>query len=153
MNIRKFGRLLTAAAVVSLMATSLVACGGDDDDDGASTATAAGKTAAATTASGDNGGGGDGEEITIVMTDNVFTPKDITVPVGKEVEITVKNEGSAVHNMHVLSEKAEGKDYASDPLVQPGKDDSFTVKFSKAGKYNFQCDYHLPDMVGTITAK
>ena len=149
MKIRQRG-LLAAIALGALLTAGLVACGGDDDDT-ASTATAAGKTAAATTASGDNGGAT--EKITIVMTDNVFTPKDITVPVGKEVTIEVKNEGAAVHNMHVLSEKAEGKDYTSEALVQPGKDDEFTVKFSKAGKYDFQCDYHLPDMVGTITAK
>ncbi|MCA9830321.1 MAG: cupredoxin domain-containing protein [Dehalococcoidia bacterium] len=150
MEFRKHG-LLVAIALGALLTTGLVACGGDDDDGGDSTATAAGKTGAATTASGDNGGAT--EEITIVMTDNVFTPKDITVPVGKEVKIEVKNEGAAVHNMHVLSEKAEGKDFSSEALVQPGKDDSFTVKFSKAGKYDFQCDYHVPDMVGTITAK
>jgi len=149
MNIRKYG-LVTGIALGALLAAGLIACGGDDDT-GGSTTTAAATTAAATTASGN--GGAAQEEISIVMTDNVFTPKDITVPVGKEVKIEVKNEGAAVHNMHVLSEKAEGKDYTSEALVQPGKDDSFTVKFSKAGKYDFQCDYHVPDMVGTITAK
>jgi plastocyanin len=55
--------------------------------------------------------------------------------------------------MHVLSKDGEGKDFASDALVSPGQSSTFEVTFTKTGTYDFQCDYHLPDMVGTITVE
>lgn len=147
------GALVTLAVVLGAGAT---ACSGGDDetaDNGASTATAV-ATATATAA---GGGGGtapaEGEEIEIVMTDNVFTPSDLTIPVNTTVKIKVKNEGSAIHNMHILSSETEGKDFTSNPLVNPGEDDEFEVTFTKTGVVNFQCDFHLPDMVGTITVE
>ena len=91
--------------------------------------------------------------ITIEMKDNVYNPKEITVPVGKSVTVTVKNTGIAIHNMHILSKDGEGKDISSAALVNPGADNKFEVRLTKAATYKFQCDYHLPDMVGTITAK
>lgn len=91
--------------------------------------------------------------ITVVMTDNVFTPKDLTVPVGKSVSITAKNTGTAIHNLQILSKDAEGKNFESATIVNPGAESKFEVKFTKAGTYKFQCIYHLPDMVGSITAK
>ncbi|MDO9445820.1 MAG: cupredoxin domain-containing protein [Dehalococcoidia bacterium] len=145
------GALVTLAVVLGVGAT---ACSGGDDaaDDGASTATAA-ATAAATTAAGGGAEPAEGDEIEIIMTDNVFTPANLTIPVNTTVKITIKNEGSAIHNMHILSSETEGKDFASNPLVNPGEDDEFEVTFTKTGVVNFQCDFHLPDMVGTITVQ
>ena len=140
-------RLATMAALL-LLVGALSACGGgDDDDDGNGEPTA--------TTAADNGDNGDdngatGEPITISMGDNFFEPKDITVPVNTEVEITVSNDGTAVHNMHVLSKDQEGTDFTSDTIVNPGATSTFTVKFSNTGTFDFQCDYHLPDMAGTI---
>jgi plastocyanin len=34
-----------------------------------------------------------------------------------------------------------------------GEESTFEVTFNAAGTYDFQCDYHVPDMVGTITAE
>ena len=87
------------------------------------------------------------------MSDNKFDPKEITIPVNTEVEITVDNQGTTVHTMHVLSKEKEGTDFAAETLVNPGASDSFTVIFAHKGTYNFQCDYHLPDMVGKITVE
>ncbi|MDP2328929.1 MAG: cupredoxin domain-containing protein [Dehalococcoidia bacterium] len=143
------GALVTLAVVLGVGAT---ACSGGDDE-AASTATAA-ATAAATSAGGGGGAApAEGEEIEIIMTDNVFTPANLTIPVNTTVKITVKNEGSAIHNMHILSSETEGKDFASNPLVNPGGEDDFEVTFTKTGVVNFQCDFHLPDMVGTITVQ
>lgn len=136
MNRRTFRMALVAPAGLLLLAAA-AACGGDDGD------------AKPTSTSG----GGDGSPITIVLTDNVFTPKDIKVPVNTDVKITVDNKGTAVHNMHVLSKAKEGKDFASEALVNPGKTSTFEVEFTKKGKYDFQCDYHLPAMAGTITVE
>ena len=91
--------------------------------------------------------------ITVTMKELTFEPKELTVPVGKAVSITAKNSSAAIHNMQVLSKDAEGKDFQSATVVNPGAESKFEVKFTKAGTYKFQCLYHLPDMVGTITAK
>lgn len=93
------------------------------------------------------------DPITVLMKDNFFEPKELTVPVGKAVKITAKNEGIAIHNMQVLSKEAEGKNFESSTIVNPGAASTFEVKFTKPGTYKFQCIYHLPDMVGTITVK
>lgn len=157
------GRLLRfalVAASVPVLVLGAAACGGDDDDDDGNGATTA--PATATTSSNGNGdgngngnGNGGGEVIedavTISMIDNAFEPKDITVKANTDVEITVENDGAAVHNMHVLSADKEGEDFKSDALVNPGQSSTFTVNFSTTGEFDFQCDYHLPDMVGTIT--
>ena len=47
----------------------------------------------------------------------------------------------------------DGKDFSSNAIVSPGAENKFTVKLTKTGTYTFQCDYHVPDMVGTITVQ
>ena len=91
--------------------------------------------------------------MTVLLKDNFYEPKTLTIPAGKTVEFVLKNEGAAVHNMHILSEAKEGKDLSSEALINPGKESKFKVKLTKPGTYNFQCDYHVPDMVGTITVQ
>ena len=157
MNFRKATRLMLVFPAAALVLVSASACGGGDDDVGA-TATkppTGGTVASASPTTNANGAGADSEAtvVEIVMTDNVFTPKDIKVKANTEIKFVVKNTGAAVHNMHILSKAGEGKDYSSEALVSPGKSDDFEVTFKKAGTYNFQCDYHLPDMGGKITVE
>jgi plastocyanin len=101
------------------------------------------------------GGAAKGQPVTVEveLKDNFFEPTEITVDRGQQVNFTVKNEGQAIHNMHILSSVAEGKDYASNPTVQPSESSQFSATFTKAGTLKFQCDYHLPDMVGNITVR
>lgn len=87
------------------------------------------------------------------MKDNLFEPKTLTVKAGSSVEIVLKNDGQAVHNLHILSAPKEGKDFSSAATIAPGAENKFTIKLTKAGSYVFQCDYHLPDMAGTITVQ
>lgn len=140
---------------VSVMAGSALAlaaaCGGDDGGAKPSPTIPFKTDGDATKAPDGNGGGGGGETIEILLKDNFFEPKDFNVPVGVEVTIDTKNVGQAIHNMHVLSQAKEGKDFTSDAMVNPGKESKFKVKFSKTGVYDYQCDYHVPDMVGKIT--
>ena len=140
--------LLLAAALASTVVLA-AACGGDDDD------SSSGDTPIATSPSGGTTApsNGDVKDIEVLLQDNFFDPKELTVPVNTTVEIEVKNKGQAVHNMHILSKDKEGKDFTSAALVNPGEDDKFEVKFTKTGTYDFQCDYHVPDMVGKITVK
>ncbi len=108
------------------------------------------------------GGGGDSDtidpnvtvvpdgasEFVISMQDNLYEPANFSIKAGQTVTIVAKNEGTAIHNLSVLD-----SNFKSDALVQPGKESRFEVTFSRAGKFEFQCDYHLPDMVGEITVR
>jgi len=139
MRMRHSGRALVTAALL-LAAAALVSCssGGDTND------TAGGATKAAP--------GGGAQTVTVTLKDNVFEPKQITVE-RSAVTFEVKNTGIAIHNMHILSSSVEGKDFSSSAIVNPGATDKFTATFTKSGTIKFQCDFHLPDMVGTITVK
>ena len=150
MNVSKYTKLIAVGGLSLLALIGAAGCGGGSDeevfDPGAQ---------AKPTSSGGSTGGGDAaaESIKVSMKDNLFDPKTLTVPAGKSVEIVVKNDGQAVHNLHILSEAKEGKDFSSAATVAPGAENKFTIKLNKKGTYNFQCDYHLPDMVGTITVQ
>src|SRR5688572_27862295 len=140
----RLGQTVVAGAV--LLAAALAAgCGSDDESPsklGASNATASTKTSSS-----------ESERVAVSMKDNFFEPKDISVERGEAITFAVKNDGQAIHDMHIMSLTAEGKDFMSNTTVQPGESSSSTATFSKAGTLKFQCDFHLPDMVGTITVK
>lgn len=154
MNIHKYLRLFATGGIALLVLSAAAACGGGSDS----------AKPAPTIEVKQSGNGGSSpstdkspekasDSIKVSLKDNLFDPKTLTIPAGKSVEIVLKNEGAAVHNMHILSEAKEGKDFSSEALVSPGKESKFTVKLTKPGTYNFQCDYHVPDMVGTITVQ
>ncbi|MBI5949344.1 MAG: cupredoxin domain-containing protein [Chloroflexi bacterium] len=138
-------------AMVGLMALLTLGCAEGGGDDATPGVDIGGSPAASAT---NGGGGGGGEAIKIIMKDNLYEPKDIKVKAGQSYTIEVKNEGLAIHNMHVLSKAfGESKDYTSALTVAAGDSNKFEVKFSKKGTVKFQCDYHLPDMAGTITVE
>lgn len=132
-------------AALSLLLAGAVACGGDSGSAATPQATS-GTTAA--TSTGPTEIGEPTREVIVSMLDNYFEPEEIRVAVGEAVNIVAKNDGVAIHNMHVLSSATEGQDFRSAPLVNPGDSSEFVVQFSQAGTYKFQCDLHLPDMVG-----
>lgn len=152
---------LTGVALFSLAAAGLAlsACGGSSSDDNAppKTVAAANNAAASSPAakadSGSSGNAAAGGEVAVVLTENKFAPNDIKVKAGATVTFVARNQGQAVHNMKVLAQKEEGKDFTSAATIGPGTDSKFTATFSKKGTYKFQCDYHMPDMSGTITVE
>lgn len=150
MNVSKYLRLFAAGSVAMLAVVGAVACGGGEDEEVFDPGAQAKSPASGGTPSGS---GAAAESIKVIMKDNLFEPKTLTVTAGKSVQIELKNEGQAVHNMHVLSAAQEGKDFSSAATINPGAENKFTIKLNKKGTYNFQCDYHLPDMVGTITVQ
>lgn len=126
----------TFAGAALFAAFALAACGGGGDN-------------------GDNGNGdddttiaADATEFVISMEDNVFVPAEFSIKAGQTVTFIAKNDGTAIHNMVVT-----GTSMKSDAIVQPGAESSFEVRFDNKGEFDFQCDYHLPEMVGTITVK
>lgn len=141
MRVKKWGQALAVAGLVaSAVVLSACSSGGETKEQGGS------ETKATTAASAK------AQTVSITLKDNVFEPKDITVEEGT-VTFEVKNTGTAIHNMHITSTPSEGKDFSSKPIVEAGSSDKFTATFTKKGVVKFQCDFHLPDMVGTITVK
>lgn len=157
MKLSIIARVLVLVAAFALVASFAVACGGDDDS-GDGIKIKGQETAANGDSKSDDkkddGKTGDGStEVAVVMNDNVFEPKNLSVPVNKTVKISLANKGQAIHNMHILSKATEGKDYTGKAQVNGGETDQMEVKFTKKGVVKFQCDYHVPDMVGTITVQ
>lgn len=138
--------LLLGLSVAVLMLS--IACGGSDDKEEGGAASTVTSTKATATPSNE----GKAQTVKVTMKDNFFEPKEISVDEGT-VTFELKNEGTAIHNMHILSKAAEGKDYMSKTTIEGGASDKFTATFTKSGSIKFQCDFHLPDMVGTITVK
>ena len=131
-------RRLLFLGLVLMAFVAIAACGGGDDDEGGNGE------------SSNGGGGGEAQTVQIKLTDNVFTPKEVKVETGT-VTFEIKNDGAAIHNMHILSKDTEGKEFMSKAIINAGESDKLVATFTKKGSIKFQCDYHVPDMVGTIT--
>lgn len=144
MHLKDWLRPLLLAGLGAAALTLSVACGGDDED--------APPSMGSTNATVPSVEGGKDQTVKVTMKDSFFEQKEITVDKGV-VTFEVKNEGTAIHNMHVLSQAAEGNDYLSKHIIEGGKSDKFTAAFTKSGTIKFQCDFHLPDMVGTIEVR
>ena len=128
------GRLLTTLLGAIVLGAMLVACGGGDDDAGDDVDPA---TLATT--------------FNLAMKENSFSLTRITVAAGKEITFELNNEGKEAHNMSV---KVEGKDTVSNPdVIKADEAGKLVVTFSKAGTYDFKCDFHLTEMLGKITVK
>ncbi len=154
MSINRFLKLFAAGGIALLVVGAAVACGGGSDN-AVPTQSIQVKTPGSGATSPATSGGSEkaSESVKISMKDNLFEPKTFLVPAGKSVEIEVKNNGAAVHNMRILSADKEGKDFSSNATMAPGAESKFVVKLNKPGTYKFQCDFHLPDMMGTITVQ
>jgi plastocyanin len=120
-----------------------VACGGGSSNQTTTqppvttTTTSESPTAGSTTGSPSGGA-------TLTLKDNVFDPADFTVAAGSQ--ITLKNEGAALHNFSV-----EGQDVDKD--VKPGETETEDVlEGLQPGTYTMFCKYHRSvGMEGTLT--
>jgi plastocyanin len=89
-------------------------------------------------------------DVFVDVKDFSFTPKDITVNIGQTVRWSNKggfhnvNGTQAVFPLNVES-------FGNGPASSEQWDYDFT--FTKAGKYDYQCDPHSPGMRGTVTVK
>jgi plastocyanin len=138
--------LFLLAAVALLVLPLLgIACGGGDDDDG--------DGATATSSSPTDG------TLDISMGDNFFELHGeknpvLKLPSGDRVIINLTNDGTAIHNMRFDGEDAKfdsSDDATSDPtLVAAGQTAVLEWDVPESGTYNYRCDFHPTDMLGTI---
>ncbi len=148
----RFRTSLAAAAAVAML-VGLAACGGDDDDtasSGTSTTTTTDTAVSGSTpeasADASHSAGHSNSSAMITMTDNKFSPANLTV--APSTEVMVMNEGAAVHDLK--DEKTKGKEFDAGD-ISGGADGSFTAP-AKAGSYPYYCTYHF-GMTGTLTVK
>ncbi|MBK8620518.1 MAG: lamin tail domain-containing protein [Saprospiraceae bacterium] len=92
---------------------------------------------------------GSSADVTVIITNNQFTPKDITINVGETVRWD-NTEG--VHNVNgslaTFPSNPEGF-LSGVPAAAPW---TFDYTFTKPGFYNYQCDLHANGgMTGTVT--
>jgi plastocyanin len=81
----------------------------------------------------------DAASYTITIKDFMFTPRNLTIPVGSKVTWTNKDE-----EPHKVAEV--NSSFGSQPL---DTDEGFTYEFKTPGKYEYFCTVH-PRMTGTI---
>jgi nitrite reductase (NO-forming) len=95
--------------------------------------------------------------VQVVMQDNSFEPADLTATAGEEVTFVLPNEGAATHNMRIADADGEfdtSGSVVSDPeLISGGNSGTLTWTPSEPGTYDFRCDVHPVEMVGTITVE
>ena len=83
----------------------------------------------------------------VTMTDTGNTPNDYTVAAGSTLTLNFTNKGTAAHNVRVAGADNQyntSDDAVSVPdLIIAGGKGTLTWKApSKAGVYNFRCDFH-----------
>lgn len=125
-------------------------------------------------AEGDHGPNGEtpapnGDEMVIDMGDFFFEYQgeqnpNINIPAGEELTFTAVNIGNAPHNVHIngtddtyeenicaVGGPARG---CTDPnLINGGEEGILQFAIEEPGVYNFRCDYHPQQMVGTFTVE
>jgi plastocyanin len=122
---------LTRILALSFTVVVLGACGGSSTPSSTPTTSPPGE-ATSPPASGE----------ALVMKDFMFEPMDFTL--GSGARITIRNEGSALHNLTV-----EGQDFTKD--VSPGETETEDLELP-AGSYSIFCRFHRAQgMVGTLT--
>ena len=105
----------------------------------------------------------------IILGDNFFEydgerEPAISVALGEEVTFDLENQGDSTHNMQVngtddtydiaLCETGDDSTACSEPDVISGSTlATLTVQFDEAGIYNFRCDFHPTEMMGTLVVE
>lgn len=123
-------RRFAALAVVLLSGLVLAGCGSDDN--GGTVATPEDSSSSA-------------KKVKITAADVSFDPTEIPLTAGEDVQFVIANSGELEHNLTV-------KDLGIDEDVDGGKTaEAPAARALKAGSYQYHCEYHPDQMVGTIT--
>jgi plastocyanin len=100
------------------------------------------------------GGGQDGPgTIVSIATDNKFSSTQLTANANEQTSLTLRNEGSALHNLRVQNVKStNGQDIVT-KLLPGGQSETIQFTIAQAGSYTFICDVHPVEMKGTLTVR
>ncbi|HLZ72705.1 MAG TPA: cupredoxin domain-containing protein [Dehalococcoidia bacterium] len=93
------------------------------------------------------------QALTETATDNKYSETQFTVKANQPVALTLKNEGQAVHNWHLLDATDAGGKEIKGALLDPGKSETLDFTIAKPGTYHFQCDVHPTEMKGTLVVQ
>ena len=86
------------------------------------------------------------DDYVITIKNNQFTPKVLTVPAGKKIKITVKNEDATPAEF-------ESSDLNREKAIAAKGEISLFIGPLDAGTYSFLDDFHRDTTTGTIIAK
>jgi RPA family protein len=84
-------------------------------------------------------------DVTITIKDGLFSPRNITVPAGQKVKLTIVNQNPTVVEF-------ESTDLNREKVVTPGGSIIVYIGPLDPGAYGFFDDFHR-ETTGTITAK
>jgi plastocyanin len=92
--------------------------------------------------------------IRIEMRNNSFSPSTLTVRVGTDYLLELRNEDGEAHNLRIagIDNEYETDDDLVSDNVEPGKTDSLGFRFDQPGIFDFRSDSRPIGMLGTITA-
>jgi len=147
-------RILSVSVLVvgAALVLGVTACGGDDESN-------SGGTSRATTPAGGAAGGGNGvatgeTSAQVIAKDFSFDPESFSVAAGKDVTITLNNQGTATHTLTVYKDDkfTQPVSAADTKNVSGGSKGEFTNNFT-AGEYYFRCQRHPTQMQGEFDAK
>jgi len=86
----------------------------------------------------------------IVARDNVFVPAELRVPAGREVRLTLRNEGQALHDWQVLRAANPDGSAIKTPLIGASALATVAFTLTAAGSYAFYCEVHPVEMRGML---
>ncbi|MEA2170960.1 MAG: hypothetical protein QOF76_4260 [Solirubrobacteraceae bacterium] len=136
-------RAVSAIAAAALATVAVAGCGGSDSSSDSTTSKPASSGGAAAPSTTTKSGAAP-NSATAGMKDFEFVPDSVTVAAGGKVTWT--DHDSANHN---VTFKTAG---APDGISNLNQDETGSVKFAKAGTYEYVCTYH-PNMHGTVVVR
>ena len=86
------------------------------------------------------------EDLLLTLKDHQFSPKELTVPAGQKVKITVKN-------LDATPAEFESSDLDREKVVSAHSEITLFIGPLTAGRYSYFDDFHHDTTTGTIVAK
>jgi plastocyanin len=86
-----------------------------------------------------------------IATDNRFSETEFTIAAGQQYTMNFSNQGSAVHNWAVKGVTNTDGQPIQTQLLTGGQSESLNFTIAEPGEYQFICDVHPVEMVGTLT--
>ena len=90
--------------------------------------------------------------IEVTLSEVLFSPNNLHVPLGAAVTIRLTNDDPATHTMRIagIDGRYETEDDAFVPQIDPGAVEELTLDGATAGTFTFRCDQHPGSMGGVI---